>query len=79
VKLSSLFNVVKMLQRYTETRDDQYEKEKEQEIYKNMHAVEVGQQSSQFDMKIKEFDLMAKQFRDQIKSMERVKASLVLT
>jgi hypothetical protein len=29
VKLTSLVNVVKLLQRYTETRDDQYEKEKE--------------------------------------------------
>ena len=29
VKLTSLVNVVKLLQRYTETKDDQYEKERE--------------------------------------------------
>ena len=29
VKLTSLINVVKLLQRYTETKDDQYEKERE--------------------------------------------------
>lgn len=29
VKLTSLVNVVRLLQRYTETKDDQYEKERE--------------------------------------------------
>ena len=28
VKLTSIVNVVKLLQKYTETRDDQYEKER---------------------------------------------------
>ena len=28
VKLTSLYNVVKLLQKYSETRDDQYQKEK---------------------------------------------------
>lgn len=34
VKMTSLLNVVKLLQKYTETRDDQYEKEKENEAIK---------------------------------------------
>ena len=34
VKMTSLLNVVKLLQKYTETRDDQYDKEKENEVIK---------------------------------------------
>ena len=77
VKITSLINVVKLLQKYTSTRDDQYEKEKDNEVFKRAGEGNCGG-CGQVEARVREFDALSKQFRDELKALERVKGSLVL-
>ena len=54
VKLTSLINVVRLVQRYTETRDDQYEKEKESDLHKPANS-QCAASCAQMDQRIREF------------------------
>ena len=40
--------------------------------------MEHGHHNSQLELKIKEFDILSKQFKDEIKSIEKFKSNLVI-
>lgn len=71
VKLTSLINVVRLVQRYTETRDDQYEKEKQTEF----QGSPCASNCAQIDIKMREFDQLSRQFREELKQVQQLKAT----
>jgi hypothetical protein len=71
VKLTSLINVVRLVQRYTETKDDQYEKEKQGEIAASPCATNCAQ----MEIKLREFDQLSRQFREELRQVEKLKAT----
>jgi hypothetical protein len=72
VKMTSLVNVVKLLQKYSETKDDQYEKEKENEQWKGGKGG-CGEYCGQLELRLKEFEVMSRQFKEEMRSVERMK------
>jgi hypothetical protein len=74
VKLTSLINVVRLVQRYTETRDDQYEKERETGLLRPAPSP-CATNCTQIDLKIKEFEQLGRQVREQLRQMEQVRAT----
>jgi hypothetical protein len=76
VKLTNLINIVKLLQKYTTTKDDQYEKEKESCFGKgSMDQGTCNTHCTQMEIKVKEFDILTRQFKDELRNIERIKGS----